>query len=153
MNKQILISHRGNIVKRNPKRENSPDYIDEALSKGFYVEIDLRWNDGNFWLGHDRPQYKIDIIFLLNTRLFIHCKDLQSYERLCVFGTLMNVDISALNIFIHDQDHALTTSGFIITAPGTEINVLSIAMMPEMALGWDVSQAAGICSDEIIKYK
>lgn len=149
----MLISHRGNIIKRNPKRENSPDYINDALSKGFYVEIDLRWHDGDFWLGHDEPQYKIDIIFLLNTNLFIHCKDFKSYAALRAFSEIANFDISALHVFIHDQGHALTTSGYVITAPGEELSLLSIAMMPEMALGWDVSQAAGICSDEIIKYK
>ena len=32
-----LIAHRGNISGPNPKRENTPEYIEEAIEKGFDV--------------------------------------------------------------------------------------------------------------------
>ena len=38
-----LIAHRGNIFGSDTSKENSPDYIDEALSKEFDVEIDIRF--------------------------------------------------------------------------------------------------------------
>ena len=38
----ILISHRGNINGRDEDRENHPEYIQEALDRGYDVEIDLR---------------------------------------------------------------------------------------------------------------
>ena len=38
----IFISHRGNISSKNTNRENSPEYIDEAIGQGFDVEIDVR---------------------------------------------------------------------------------------------------------------
>ena len=41
-----LISHRGNINNIDKDRENSPDYINEALRQNFHVEIDL-WFDKN----------------------------------------------------------------------------------------------------------
>ena len=50
-----LISHRGNIKEPNPKMENSPSYIDIAISSGYDVEIDIRFIDGKFYLGHDDP--------------------------------------------------------------------------------------------------
>ena len=36
-----LYSHRGNLFGPIPERENKPDYIDEAISAGFNVEIDI----------------------------------------------------------------------------------------------------------------
>ena len=41
----FLISHRGNLNGPNIKDENNPDYIMEALSKDFDVEIDNLFND------------------------------------------------------------------------------------------------------------
>jgi len=37
----ILISHRGNINGQNLEKENSPDYVLEALSKNYDVEVDV----------------------------------------------------------------------------------------------------------------
>ena len=60
----IFISHRGNLDGLNPDRENSPEYIDEAIKLGFDVEIDVRTKDGELWLGHDEPQYKVSEMWL-----------------------------------------------------------------------------------------
>jgi glycerophosphoryl diester phosphodiesterase len=57
-----LIAHRGNINGPNPLRENSIDYIEEAISEGFDVEIDLRVEDNQCYLGHDDPQYFVKLI-------------------------------------------------------------------------------------------
>ena len=41
----ILISHRGNTNGKNINRENTKSYIDEAIAKGFDVEIDIcKWD-------------------------------------------------------------------------------------------------------------
>ena len=64
-----LISHRGNTSGPNPSRENHPDYIHEAIDKGFEVEVDV-WRLGDKWfLGHDKPQYEIEEQFLLQDKL------------------------------------------------------------------------------------
>ena len=60
------ISHRGNINSIEKDRENSPDYINEALKNGFDVEVDVRFENGKFFLGHDFNQFEIDKKFLLN---------------------------------------------------------------------------------------
>ena len=59
-----LIAHRGNITGRNPDEENSPDYISQAIQKGYDVEVDVWLMDG-IYLGHDKPQYETSIDFLL----------------------------------------------------------------------------------------
>ncbi len=46
----FYISHRGNIDQIIPERENSPDYINEAIAQGYHVEIDVRLiGDNCFW--------------------------------------------------------------------------------------------------------
>lgn len=64
----ILISHRGNRTGPNKDQENKPIFIDDALNKGFDCEIDIRMVDDQLYLGHDEPQYKIDIWWLYERR-------------------------------------------------------------------------------------
>ena len=59
-----LIAHRGNINGPNKEKENKPEYIIEAINKGYYVEIDLWLIDDKLYLGHDNPQYVIEETFL-----------------------------------------------------------------------------------------
>jgi hypothetical protein len=76
----ILISHRGNIDGKYESQENEPNYIDKAISKGFDVEIDVWYVDGNLLLGHDKPDYFTDFEFIKNrnSKLWIHCKNVES---------------------------------------------------------------------------
>ena len=69
-----LISHRGNINSIEKDRENSPDYINEALKNGFDVEVDVRFENGKFFLGHDFNQFEIEKKFLLNSKIWCHAK-------------------------------------------------------------------------------
>ena len=59
----ILISHRGNLNGKSD-RENSPDYIDEALDQDFDVEVDVWYVSGKWYLGHDEPTYEIELDYL-----------------------------------------------------------------------------------------
>ena len=64
-----LISHRGNLIGVDTGKENRPSYIKNALRLGYHVEIDV-WNlNGTWLLGHDEPQFEIDIDFLMNNKL------------------------------------------------------------------------------------
>ena len=56
---EMCIRDSGNIRGPVPGRENAPSYIDCALGNGYDVEIDVRVVDGELWLGHDKPQYKV----------------------------------------------------------------------------------------------
>ena len=55
-----LISHRGNINGIQKNKENEPHYINKAIESGFDVEVDVRFTEGKFFLGHDNDQYEID---------------------------------------------------------------------------------------------
>lgn len=106
------IAHRGNRAGTNPELENRPDYVLGAIEEGFQVEVDLWWDDGELWLGHDSPQYKVDWTWLIQHSevLWVHCKNLDAVSR---------VSNSELNWFFHDRDEvALTAKGFLWCYPG-----------------------------------
>ena len=46
----ILISHRGNINRKQPGLENMPEYIDSAIELGYHVEVDVWYKNNEFWL-------------------------------------------------------------------------------------------------------
>lgn len=73
-----FISHRGNTNGREPSLENTPNHILNAAVK-FRVEIDVWKINGEYFLGHDEPKHKIDRSFLLDDRLLLHCKNLDSF--------------------------------------------------------------------------
>ena len=144
----ILIAHRGNINGRFESYENEPNYIDKALEKGYDVEIDIWVIEGNFYLGHDKPQYGITLEWLdkRKNKLWIHCKNIEAMEWFnSLFGTY--------NYFWHQEDTlTLTSKGYIWAYPGKQPIKASIAVMPEI-YNDDISQCLGICSNYIQNYK
>ena len=104
-----IISHRGNVRGPIPDKENRPSYIDCAIGNGYDVEIDLRIIDGELWLGHDVPQYKVEHSWLQPRKeyLWIHCKDLAAakecwaYQSFCHMGDPYTYT-STGKIWLHD---------------------------------------------------
>ena len=140
----LKISHRGNYCGRLKNHENTPSYIEQALDFGFDVEIDVWAVKGELFLGHDKPQFPIERAYLNDPRFWIHCKNLEAAE-------VLSQDLS-LNVFLHTEGVVVTTQGFLWTAPGGVVTSRSIAVMPELAPGWDISLAMGVCTDYPIKY-
>lgn len=138
----IYIAHRGNTHGPNIKRENSPDYILEALNNGFYVEIDVWIYDAALWLGHDGPEYKTNIDFLKSSDKFIcHAKNIPALELLLKEN---------VHCFFHDTDEAvLTSKGWIWTYPGKLLTKNSICVMPEVNKTNFTNNCIGICSDYV----
>uniref|UniRef100_A0A6C0KWA8 Phosphatidylinositol-specific phospholipase C X domain-containing protein n=1 Tax=viral metagenome TaxID=1070528 RepID=A0A6C0KWA8_9ZZZZ len=140
-----LISHRGNINGPNPEMENNPEYILKTLSFGYDCEIDIRYIDNNFYLGHDSPNYNIDFDFLLKNanKLWIHCKNFEAFDFLIQFPEL--------NIFWHQSDeYTLTSHKYIWCYPKMKNSERCIILMPE----WNnflFEKGYGICSDYIDK--
>jgi hypothetical protein len=143
-----LIAHRANINNEN-ENENSPEKIENAISMGFDVEVDLRIINHRYFLGHDEPDYETSFDFLLNYKdyLWIHCKDIQ---------TLYELSKTNLNYFFHDNDDVtLTSENQIWTFPNKVLTLKSIAVMPELSNYSldDLRECYGICSDNILWYK
>jgi len=144
----ILISHRGNINGSILEKENSLEYIDNAICLGYNVEVDVWMIDKNFYLGHDKPQYPINIDWIgdRSHNLWIHCKNVEVLE----FFNTFNQNI---NYFWHETDTVtITSKGYLWTYPGKQPIKNSIAVMPEI-YDDNVNQCLGICSDYIENYK
>lgn len=144
-----LIAHRGNYSGSNKEKENSIDYIINAIKNGYDVEIDIRKIDNNLYLGHDHPQYIVNLDFLLNYSqfLWIHCKNIEALTYL--------INYNELNIFGHDYDeYVLTSKGFIWCFPGKHLTTRSILVMPEKnGIDYntlDSKSFYGVCSDILI---
>lgn len=140
----ILISHRGNINGRIIDQENKPDYIEDTIRLGFDVEVDVWFKDGEFYLGHDEPQYEVDYKFLINEKLWCHAKNIDA---------VLEMKKYVIHYFWHEEDTiALTSKNYIWAYPGKQPIKRSIAVMPELHND-DISQCIGVCSDYILKYK
>ena len=145
----ILIAHRGLTHGPDPLKENHPRQISLCIAAGFDVEIDVWFKDGDFWLGHDQPQYPITREFFSNPGLWIHAKNYDAAFELSELST----NVQSLNFFWHENDQrVLTSQGFWWTFPGQTLCKNSIAVMPEWHVSdlncWAKQQTcAGICSD------
>ena len=140
----ILISHRGNINGINKKYENNPTYIQSAINKGYNVEIDV-WYKNAFFLGHDRPQFKVSQKFLENKKFWCHAKNLEALEKLQKLKT---------KYFWHQEDdYTLTSNGYIWTYPSKKLSKKSICVLPELNKKKLPKLISGICSDFIERYK
>jgi glycerophosphoryl diester phosphodiesterase len=80
-----LIAHRGNINGPDPSKENTLEYIEQAIAQGFDVEVDVRYSplDSKLYLGHDGPDHKVDWFWFGKYRdnLWIHCKNIEALYR------------------------------------------------------------------------
>ena len=136
----IKIAHRGNIS-GSSHRENQTDYILEAISDGYDVEIDLWMVSDRLWLGHDGPEYLISESFLLDIghAAWIHCKNLEALH-------FLNTVFPQLNYFWHqDDDYTLTSQGYIWAYPGKEVTSKSVMVLPDGDFSDTI--AYGVCSD------
>lgn len=148
----ILISHRGNTTGKQINLENNPNYVDKTLRMGYNVEVDLWLKENTFFLGHDEPQYEIDMDWLTfrKKKLWIHCKNLNSFNFLSTYGD------NTYKFFWHQEDNYTLTSNLMIWAyPNQPLSNKSIAVMPENT-DYTLEQlknCAGVCSDFIVDYR
>ncbi len=143
-----LIAHRGNLDGPNILEENKPGYIIKCIEEGFDCEIDVRYLDGKLFLGHDNPDYLIDINFLLKYKdfLWIHCKNINALNYLLNF--------KELNIFWHqNDDYTLTSKNFIWCYPNKINTEKSILLLPELNNFEIEYNCYGICTDFIYTVK
>jgi len=146
-----IIAHRANLDGSNPLTENSPEQIDKAISMGFDVEIDIRYDitTQTLHLGHDDPEYQITWYWLGSRRdhLWIHCKNL---EALSEFSRAT----SGFNYFWHQNDfYTLTSTNKIWTYPGHPYTSRSVIVMPETYMNKEnlpnliAYDCYGVCTD------
>jgi len=139
-----LISHRGNLNGVESENENNPRYLKIAIDKGFNVEVDVRFEEEKFYLGHDFSQYEVNKDFLLNENIWCHAK---------THSALLALDKINAHYFWHQEDdYTITSKGFFWTFPGKKLLKKSICVLPEKA-NYKKIDCLGICSDFIERYK
>ena len=143
---KILISHRGNLNGKQPDKENTVAYIEDALEKGYHCEIDVCIYDGEkFYLGHDEPQEAVTIKWLRDQQLWCHAKSYGALEAMIAHG---------IHCFFHHNDkYTLTSQGWIWAFPGQPVGAYTIAVHPEKLTQKQLELCSGYCSDNIENYK
>lgn len=142
-----LISHRGNMVGPNPSRENSPSYIDAAISAGYEVEVDINYDNGRFYLGHDTLDYQISEKWMQNrnNNLWFHCKNLDAAKELC--------ELSDFKFFCHSKDTFVLTSTNHIWVHDLSMNINKVCIIPllskEDLSNYEKNIVYAICTDYI----
>jgi len=140
-----FIAHRGNLYGPDPANENKPEYLMKALSLGYDVELDVWYfpEQKDWWLGHDEPQYKIAFEFILQDRLWVHCKNGAALQKLAK-------DVR-VNCFFHDSDdYVLTSKSFVWIYPDKPLQgPSSIAVMFSETASLLDKDIFGICSDDV----
>jgi hypothetical protein len=150
-----IISHRGNLSGPKSVTENSPLAIDDAILRGFEVEVDIRYSEEteSFFLGHDYPEFEISLEWLAERelKLWVHCKNTDALKQLRKIR-------SSLNYFFHDQDVCtLTSHGFPWVHPDTTPFSDGVFVLPELKNLYSptvlsVMNLAGICTDFPYRY-
>jgi hypothetical protein len=141
-----IISHRGNINGAIPDRENRPSYIDCAINLGYDVEVDIRFINGQFWLGHDEPQYKIELSWMTDrkNKIWYHCKDISS----AIILTELNDEYQ---FFCHFSDKYVLTSIGKLWVHDLDLNLGDTCIIPLLTIK-DIDNYSGnkpfaICTD------
>ena len=137
----VIISHRGNIKGPNPQLENNPDHI-RTIIQHYDCEIDV-WKVGDkIFLGHDNPQYPVDVSFFNHIGLWCHAKNLEALQFLLELG---------ITCFYHNiDDFTLTNNRYIWTYPGKPVTRRSIIV--DLSNNWIEKNydCYGVCVDYIL---
>ena len=135
----IVISHRGNLTGSDVSIENNPAHINNLLKSNIPVEVDVWFINEMFYLGHDKPEYVIDLDFLKHNLLWCHAKNLNALEK------LLNEKIVC---FWHqNDDFTLTSNNYIWTFPDKTIKKSSIIV--DITPAWRTKNydCYGVCVD------
>ncbi len=142
------VCHRGNIGGSVKELENNLGVLIQRDIQGYEVEVDVWYHEGSLWLGHDKPEYKITLEWLINSkRRWIHAKDGPTLEYLVLEKGKRALDI---HIFYHTtEDYVFTDKGLIICYPGKPLLEGSCCMMPERAnySDSDFQKSFVVCTD------
>jgi hypothetical protein len=139
-----IISHRGNLDGRKPDCENNPIYIQQALDLGFDVEVDVWYVDGEFFLGHDAPTYRVDPWWFSGKDLWCHAKNQKALEEMIV-----SEDITC---FWHESDKmTVTSNGLMWMYPGNHSRLgITVCLGKPYEI---VPDMWGVCTDHPVSWR
>jgi hypothetical protein len=142
------ICHRGNLFGPVKEMENNFGVLLQRSIQGYHVEVDVWYHEHTLWLGHDKPEYKITLEWLLSSkRRLVHAKNGATFEYLLKEAGKRALDI---HVFYHtEEDYVLTNKGLVICYPGKPLLEGSLCMMPERAqyTSEDIQKCFSVCTD------
>ena len=150
----IRIAHRGNTEGSNPNLENTPKYLEQALAKGFDIEVDVRLSKQEkhpdtelYYLGHNEEGNPTTLSFLQQSSVWCHAKDYYTFRSL--------LDKGVHCFFLEDDLVALTSNRYLWHGPTKNSSVFdnnlerTICVMPEYWIGEpNLENFMGVCSDD-----
>ena len=142
----IVISHRGNLTGKNLDTENTVKQLELVMSKNIPVEVDVRNIFGQWYLGHDQHDNKIDVQFLLQNKdmMWCHAKNIEALEKMLDIG---------LHCFWHQTDEYTLTSKGIVWAYPSFYTSVGILVMPSKDFIDNLNRPIyGLCVDDPINY-
>lgn len=136
-----FISYRGNIDGPRRAFENNPQYVDIALQYGYYVFIDVWYEEDRFWLGSDVKQYPIFEGFLEQEKYICNPRSWEAFDKL-----FNNKHIHTL---WHDIDYyTITNKGWMWAHEHAE-NYSKNTVITHFNDMDDVPDVFGVCSNYI----
>lgn len=142
----IKIAHRGNIYGPDSINENQPEHLLFAINNGFQVETDIWLLNNKFYLGHDRPEYYVDLNFLYNIldNAWFHCKNFE------VLNNFIEKMPNAKFFWHQEDDYTITSNRVIWTYPNKNYSSKSILVVNNLEdLDTITDNIYGVCSDYV----
>lgn len=145
-----LIAHRGNVDGICHQKENTQSYIDKAISLGYDVEIDIHRINDILFLGHDKPENKISLEWLIDRRknLWVHTKNFAALAYL--------IDFDLRSFYHKSEDHTIINNCNLIwshnLADANKKSIIPLLSMNDINSSYKID-VYGICSDFVSTLK
>lgn len=150
----IIVAHRGNYHSKDEANENSSDYIASALEDlDIYVEADIWYQYGSFYLGHDEPTEQIDLLNLFEqhkNRMFLHAKNMDAAVRACDLGFMAFMHDNEPKVKIANSEYEWTAD---LSGEQWGSNVILAANEHTFKGNPSQGSLAGICTDNALTLK
>jgi hypothetical protein len=145
-----IISHRGNLNGPIKDKENRPSYIDAAIQLGYDVEVDVRFINGEFWLGHDEPEYMVELSWMKprKNKIWYHCKNQESSIKFLELN-------EEFKFFCHKEDSFVLTSNGYLWVHDLSKTINNKCVIPliseEDIINYNNSNPGFVCTDFVKK--
>jgi len=139
----LYISNKGNISGRDPKKENTVEYLLQAVQDGYCIKTDLWVIKGRLVTGNDFPANGIILDRFEKDKLLIQARNLPALLFLLENG---------YHCFWRESDDIVLTNKNFVLSFNNSLIPKCIVMNPEKNIISEWSNYLGLCSDFISGY-
>ena len=139
----LYVSNKGNLSGKDPKKENTVEYLLEAAQAGYCIKTDLWAIKGRLVTGTDFPAYGIILEKFEKDKLLIQARNLPALLFLLENG---------YHCFWRESDDIILTNKNFVLSFNNSLIPKCIVMNPEENIISDWNNYLGLCSDFISGY-